>query len=484
MHADEQDEGKTMPQETVVPADARRRIGAAATPALSSPSKPSLMRRALAEAESLVTLAVPIVAGLAAATGVTLIDTAMIGPLGTAPLAATSLVSSVIVIFYAALYGFTGAIGLFAGKRFGAGEVAALGPIARHGGLLAFGAGVVGALLMAGVLPLLSRLGQPPEVVAVLEPYWLWMAASLPPYTLSTAGKHLIDATDRPWTGVFFTVAPLFVNATLNWLLIYGNWGFPALGLTGAGLASFLAQLFGAIIFWGYLRFAPSLAAWWPRERMTRKGFSEQMREGAPMTVQYFLEGAAVAVAGVLIGYFGATALAGNQIANAVGSTLYMLPLGVAAAVTIRVAQAIGMGKRARIAAIGHAGLGVVTLWMISFSILFVFGGEWIAGFFSADPAVIEMAGAIFFAFSMMQLMDGVQTVSLGALRGMFDNRWPTYVSLIAYWLVALPLSVLFSFVWGAGAVGVWIGFAIGLAAAAAALFWRFAIKTMEPIDG
>jgi MATE family multidrug resistance protein len=179
-------------------------------------------------------------------------------------------------------------------------------------------------------------------------------------------------------------------------------------------------------------------------------------------------------VAGVLIGLFGAVALAGNQIALSVGSTLYMLPLGVAGAVTIRIAQVIGAGEWPRVAAIGQAGLLVVTGWMGGFALLFLFAGAWIGGLFVDDPAVIAAAAAIFFVFGFTQLMDGVQSVSLGALRGMLDNDFPTRVSLVAYWLIALPLSALFGFGFDLGAPGVWAGFGVGLALAAVALVWRF----------
>jgi len=177
---------------------------------------------------------------------------------------------------------------------------------------------------------------------------------------------------------------------------------------------------------------------------------------------------------GLLIGQFGAVALAGHQIAQAVGNTLYMLPLGMAAAVGIRVAQVIGAGEGGRVAAIGQAGLWVVSVWMGAFALLFFFAGEWIASRFIDDPAVIAAAAGIFFVFGFTQLMDGVQSVSLGALRGMLDNAWPTRVSLLAYWGIALPLSVLFGFGFGLGPPGVWGGFGVGLAVAALALAWRF----------
>lgn len=431
-------------------------------------------RSALSEVSGLMALAAPLVAGLAASTGVSLVDTAMLGPLGAVPLAAVSLASSVAILFYAALYGFAGPVGLFAGRCHGGGDLPGMGRVARHGAWLSVLGGGAGALLMAAVLPLLPLLGQPAEVLAVITPYWLCIAALLIPYTVGMVAKNMLDASDQAWAGTTLTLCAVGFNVFFNWVLIYGNLGFPALGLTGAGIASLLAQLLGTGVLWAYVRFKPSLRAWWAPSRMERAEFQRQWREGLPMTVQYFFEGAAVSVAGIMIGAFGSVALAGNQIAQAVGTTLYMLPLGIAGAVTIRVAQAAGAEESARIGPIGFAGLGVVSVWMGAFALTFLFAGEWIAALFVNDPEVIAAAAAILFVFGFTQLMDGVQSVSFGALRGMLDNQWPTRVSLVAYWLIALPLSALFGFVFGWGAPGVWAGFGVGLAIAAALLARRF----------
>lgn len=429
---------------------------------------------AFLEIRGLASLAAPLVAGLVLSTSVALVDTAMLGPLGALPLAAVSLTLSMVIIFYAALYGFSGPVGLFAGRAFGGSNPAGIGHVGRHGFVLSVVGGLLGAALMALLLLTLPYLGQPPEVLAVIAPYWLCIAASLLPYTVALAAKALLDATDQPWLGVGLTAVTVLLNILLNWVLIYGKFGFPALGLTGAGLASLVAQTMGAAVMWLVVRYSPRLRGWWIKTPWQRTEFARQWREALPMTVQYFMEGAAVAVAGLLIGLLGTVALAGNQIALSVGSTLYMLPLGMSAAVSIRIAQTIGAGEPQRIGPIGHAGLGLVTVWMALTALTFLLAGEAIARQFIDDKAVIAAATAIFFVFGLTQLMDGIQSVSLGALRGLLDNDWPTRVSLIAYWLIALPLAALLGIGLGFGAPGVWAGFAVGLAFASVALLRRF----------
>ncbi len=133
-----------------------------------------------------------------------------------------------------------------------------------------------------------------------------------------------------------------------------------------------------------------------------------------------------------------------------------------------------------RVRAIGLAGVGVVTLWMLTFTLIMVLWGEPISGAFVNEPPIIAAATAMFVAVGIMQVFDGLQSVSLGALRGILDNRWPTRVSLFAYWVIALPLSALFGFGLGFGAPGVWAGFGIGIGVAGVLLIRRFMRQTQD----
>jgi MATE family multidrug resistance protein len=432
----------------------------------------------MAEVPALVALAIPIVAGLVGVTALSAVDSYMLGPLGKVPLAAASLTQSVLVIFYAGLYGLVGAVGLLAGQAYGASNHRRIAGIVRHGFVIGAIGGALGALFMGASLFILPYTGQPPEVMAALPLYWFTMSALLVPFTLTMVVKQFLDAIGRPWTGALLSLVPVVVNIPLNWLFIYGNLGFPRLGLLGAGLASFGAFIAGILAMYLFLSLAPVMQPYREVVALHRLGFEEQTREGYPMSIQYLAEGASVAIAGVLIGWLGATALAANQIVFSVGGVVYMAPLGMAGAVSIRIAQAIGERARHRIRAIGLAGVGVVTLWMLVFAVLMIGFGAGIARAFVDEQPVITVAAAMFVAVGLMQVFDGLQSVSLGALRGMLDNHWPTRVSLIAYWLIALPLAALLGFAFHFGAPGIWAGFGLGIASAGIALIWRFLLKT------
>ena len=444
----------------------------------TAPAKSRRRRTALsrvaAETSGLVALAAPLVAGLMGGSLLSVVDSYMLGPLGEAPLAACSLTQSVLVIFYAALYGLTSPISVLVGQAYAAGELSRISAIRRHGLAIGIAGGLVAAVAMSAILALLPYSGQPENVVAILPAYWLAMSAALVPFTLQMVLKQVCDAIERPWTGAFFTILPVAVNVPLNWALIYGHWGAPKLGLLGAGLGSLGALTVGLVAMVGYFRFAKSMAPYRGSTRFTFASIAELTRHGTPMSVQYLAESSAVAIAGVLIGLLGATALAANQIVFSIGVLIYMVPLGMAGAVTIRIAQAIGECSWPRVRAIGIAGVAVVTIWMAAFSAAMVLFGQEIAHAFIDDPHVVALAATMFVAVGVMQVFDGLQSVSLGALRGMLDNDWPMRVSLIAYWLVALPLSVVFGFVLGFGATGVWAGFGAGLAVAGVLLTHRF----------
>ena len=432
----------------------------------------SLFRRALAEVPGILRLALPIVMGLAASTLIGVTDTLMLAPLGPVPLAAVGLTGAVAVPFYAVIYGLLSALSVRIGSAHGAGAARDIPAILRNG--LALG-GVVGlgsAGMMAAVLPLLPLLDQPAEVLAALPGYWFFICAFMIPYSILTAFKSAFEAVDRPWLGTAFAFLAVAINVPLNYALIWGIGPLPELGLTGAGVATLMAEglaLLAAFLWWGY---APSMRRLRLRRALSRQDIAATFREGAPLGAMYVVESASVGVATLMIGTFGAVALAGNQVAQSVGSVLYMVPLGMAGAVAIRVAQERGAGNPAALRPIALAAVGAALVWLTVAALVLALEGEAIAGLVTEEAEVAALAALIFLAFAPMQISDALQSAMLGALRGLSDTAWPAAVSAIAYWLVALPLGWLLA-QW-LGPAGVWAGFIPALAGAGAALTWRF----------
>ncbi len=447
-------------------------------------SLPSVFSTFRAEMRPLISLAVPLIAGLASNSFLGLTNTYFLGPLGEVPLAAASLTNSMLLILFASLYGFLSPIGFLVGTSFGADDATKISQVMKHGIVIGCCAGVVGFLFMALGLFALPYLGQPGAVLQIIAPYWLLMGAFMIPSCISLVYKQFYDSIDKPWTGAALTLVSVVINIPLTWALVGGHLGLPALGLAGAGLSSLIAGCVGAAVMAAHFLLAPAHGPYRKPSNWHKGAFAEQLREGVPMGVQYFFELGAVTVAGLLIGLLGASALAANQIVFSVSGMLYMLLVGMSAAVGIRVAQTAGSGETQRARGIGLTGMALVSVWTVAFTVMLFTSGGWVARQFVSDANVIAVATLMFVAVGAMQILDGVQSVGVGALRGVFDNRYPAVVSIIAYWLISLPLSYAFGFWLKWGAPGVWAGFSGGLVVASVLLvrrLWRVTGKKRLP---
>jgi multidrug resistance protein, MATE family len=449
-------------------------------PPVEVPGATSRLKMALDEVPGLVRLAVPLIVGLSASTLIGVTDTLMVAPLGTTPLAAVAVTGSILVVFYAAIYGLLSAFGVAVAQAWGARAHRSIPGLVRSGLMVGVLAGLGGSALMGLGWFALPLTGQPPEVLAILAPYWFSLSAMLVPFGVLIILKQLFEGIDRPWIGVAYSFLGVGINVPLNWLLIYGPGPLPALGLTGAGLASLAAEALACAIALAHWRFARSNRRLSLPHPPSRTRIGRLAVEGAPLGLGYIGETAAYAVAALMMGWFGATALAANQVANSIGSLLYMVPLGMAGAVAVRIGQATGAGQTNRLRPIAASALTVVTAWMLAAAALLAVFGDPLARLIVADGDVAALAASIFLVFALMQVADGVQSTSLGALRGLNDTAWPAWVSLGAYWLLALPLGWLLAFPVGWGPVGIWAGFGAGLAVVAVALPVRLWSKTRK----
>lgn len=428
------------------------------------------------EIPGILGLSIPIVVGLGASTLLGVTDSLMLAPLGPVPLAAVGLTMAVAIIFYAAIYGMLQALSVRIGAAYGAGQARQIPYILRNG--LALGAlvGVGGAAVMGLFWLALPMLGQPAEVLAAMPGYWIAICLLLIPFSVLIVFKSAFEAVGRPWLGTAFSFVAVGVNIPLNYVLIWGPGPLPALGLTGAGVGSLVAETAALAAAWLWWARARSMARLRLRKPLMRAEMLATAREGAPLGALYVAETGAMAVATVMIGTFGTVALAGNQVAMSVGGLLYMVPLGIAGAVSIRVAQATGAGLMGALRPIAFAGLALALCWLTGTALLLAIAGNAIARLITDEAEVVAVATLIFLVFATMQIADGVQSTMLGALRGMSDTGWPALVSIIAYWGVALPLGwVLSGWI---GPAGVWAGFFVGLVGAGTALTLRFRAKT------
>lgn len=396
-------------------------------------------------------------------------DAAMIGRVGTVELAASAFTHGVFGLFYIVGIGLLLPVGVFTARDHGAGDDAGCGVWLKHGRAMALLAGGAAFLLLLALSTQLHRFGQPAEVVAVVRPYFLLSAVSLLPVFYFQVQRQYLDALGRPWVGTSIMLVDVGLNALLNWVFIWGHLGAPALGLTGAGVATLLARILAvaAIAFWLRREQAPAGG-------LERARFRAMLQLGVPAAGSLLFESGAFAAAALMMGWLGATALAAHQIALSCAALTFMVPLGLAMAVSIRISRARGAGRHEVLRPIGFGVLGLAAAVMLAFAAVFMLGGTMLARAFTPDPAVVALAAQLLVVAAIFQLFDGTQVVAAGALRGLTDVKVPTLITFIAYWVLSLPLAYLLAFRTALGPVGIWVGLASGLACAAVLLAGRF----------
>lgn len=426
-------------------------------------------------------LAAPIIVGQVSQMLMGVTDSIMIGHAGTVPLAASSFGSSVFAIFYVVGIGMMVPVSIFVARARGAGRRDEASEYLRHGLALALGFGLLETLVLAGVATQLHRFGQPPEVLAIVGPYFLLVGASITPVLGYLAFKQFAEALGRPWVPMVIMLAAVGLNVVLNWVFIYGHLGAPALGLTGAGIATLLARLSEAIVIAAWVRLDPTTRASWPARwlaPLSWRRLQEMLQVGVPAAGMLFFEVTAFAFSAIMVGWLGAVPLAAHQITLSCASMSFMFPLGLSMAAGMRVSEAVGARQFHRLRPIGYTAMGLAIAMISVFALAFGFGGAVIAGWFVRDAAVIGMAAQLLVVAALFQLFDGWQVTGSSCLRALTDVRIPAIMTFIAYWIIALPLGYWLGIRGPLGAVGIWIGIATGLAAAALFLAARFTVLT------
>lgn len=439
------------------------------------------MRSILRESRPTLVLAVPLMAGQLSQMLMSLIDAAMVGRVGVVPLASAAFANSLNGVAMLLGIGLLTAVSVQVSQAHGGGRRAEAGEIVRHGLAFSLAAGAVLALGVWLASFHLHRFGQPPEVAHEARRYLIISGASLIPMLLTLTLKQFSEALSHPLPPMLILMGSVLLNAGLNWIFIYGNLGAPALGLEGAAWATLAARIASFLALLAYVRrarrFEGAAPASWLRRLHAARVIS-MLRIGAPAAGMLLLEVSAFSMAALMMGWLGTVALAAHQIALSCASTTFMLPLGISLATSIRIGQAVGAADHARVRAIGLNSFALGIAVMAACGVILSLAGQPIARAFVDDDAVVAMAARLLLAAAVFQIFDGLQVVASGALRGLADVTIPLIFCLIAYWFIALPAAYGAAFVLGLGAIGIWIGLALGLASAAILLGGRFAWRT------
>src|SRR4051794_34941110 len=408
-------------------------------------------------------------------------DLALIGRLGEDAVAAAALAHTVYFVSFTFGLGLVVAVSPLAAQAFGAGDFGRMRRALRLGLWIAL---LISMPMMASPLygeQILLTLGQAPHSAALAQRYLNGLAWGIAPALGFVALRGVMSAMNRPQSPLWITLGAIPANAALVYVLIHGLFGLPELGLLGAGLATTLVNLgtFIAalgIVAWRkpYADFRPLAKLWridWPLLR-------ELVALGAPISFAMLMEYGLFSSAALLMGLISTTALAAHQIALQVTAVLFMVPLGIGMAATVRVGHAFGRNEpdAVRRAGLVAALLGIA--FVAALTIAIVLGryalGRLFFGSGDASAATVELTATLLLVGATFFIADGLQTIIGGALRGLNDTRMTLVFAAIGYWCIAFPIAWMLAFYAHLGAIGVWIGLSIGSFVYAGLLILRF----------
>lgn len=404
-------------------------------------------------------------------------DNIMVGRLGAAPLAAVSLGNSLVFIALSIGIGFSFAITPLIAEADGAADTKTGRNYFHHGIVLCAINGVMLFLLLLFVKPVLYYLDQPVEVVVLAIPYMEIVAFSLIPLMIFQAFKQFADGLSNTRYAMYATILANVVNVVFNYLLIYGEFGFPRLELEGAAYGTLISRFFMLWLLYYILsrkeKFKPYFI-WTRRKAFKWSIFKRILDLGFPTAMQMLFEVTLFTSCIFLSGILGTNAQAANQIALNLASMTFMIAVGLGVTGTIRVANQKGRHNYHNMRRIAISLFLQVFLIEAVFGLGFILLKDILPIVYIDNVEVLMLASQLLVIAALFQLSDGLQVVILGALRGLQDVRIPTFICFVSYWLIGFPVAWYFGKAENMASQGIWLGLLAGLSASALLLYIRF----------
>ena len=437
-------------------------------------------------------LAVPIMLGMLGYGLMFVVDVAMAGHLGETALAASALASNLNYIPYVFGIGVVGAIAVYQSQDNGAGVGESAPAILRHGMVLAVAISVVAAIGSHAAADFIPLLGSSAAVSAEAREFFILMSWAMVPGLAFHALRGHRDSQHQPWISLAWLSVGILANIFFNWLWMFGHWGFPALGLAGAGWATLAARLIMLLGLWwtpgrGEVRWADGLQL---------AVFRRLLKTGWPAGLHSLSEVGIFAVVPVMAGWINATAQAAHQVAISTASAAFMLPLGLGIAAGIRVGEAYGAKDPRKVQAVGLGALVLGGLIMAVYGLGMILLRPLLMQTYGvAGTETAALASTLLIFAAVWAPFDGVQVVAAYLLRSVNRAAWASWSVFIVYWLFCLPLALALAFpagfrlfglpvgVWGLGAAGIWVALATGLILVSLAMAWKFRRTAQTGVD-
>lgn len=404
-------------------------------------------------------------------------DSVMVGWTGALPLAASSFANIFFTIPLFFGVGVSYAITPLVAQAEGAKDTSKIIEVLKNGSFINLITGLLLTGLIFSVEPFMHSMGQPEEVVTLAIPYLSIIAVSIIPTMIFQTFRQFAEGLQRTRIAMIIVIGSNLLNIALNYVLIFGYYGFPELGLNGAGWATLIARVVMAISMMIYVfgarKYQPYRAGF-NLGGYSKSLISKMLHIGIPAGSQFIFEAGAFGFSAIMMGWLGTTALAAHQIAINLATISYMTTSGLGAAATIRVGNFLGQRDQKNLRAAAFTMIGMAVVIMAAWALLFIIGRYFLPSLYIDDDGVIQLTASLMIIAAFFQLSDGIQVVTAGALRGLQDVKIPSLLIFVAYWIIALPLGYLLAFPLQMKANGVWIGLFIGLTITAGAMVVRF----------
>jgi len=422
-------------------------------------------------------LALPIMAGQLGQITVNLVDNIMVGKLGTTSLAAISLSISIFVIFMVIGFGISFGLPPLVSKAHGANKSAAISQYVKHSFVINLVFAFVTILCISLSVPLLSYLGQDSAVVEEAKPYLVITAWTMLPLMIFQTFRTYSDGMSETLPSMIAIIVGNVANIILNYSLIFGKFGMPAMGLKGAAVGSLFARSIMIVVIIGLLYYWKDL--WKPLAEINFKRYSTNLfkhilRLGIPTSLQLFFEVSLFSGAAILMGILSKEAQAAHQIAINLASITFLVCSGFGMASTIRVGYNLGKEKANAVIKVGYSAFIQVTVFMAICAIVFIVFRDLLPTIYINDSSVVSLASFLLIMAAIFQIPDGLQVTALGALRGLQDVKVPTLITFISYFIIGIPICIISAFYFDMGPFGIWIGLVISLIVSAVLLMLRF----------
>ena len=413
-----------------------------------------------------IKIGVPIVLGQLGIVVVGLVDNIMVGHFSTSDLAAASFVNSVFNIPILFGMGFSYGLTPLVGQFFGRGDKFRVGGLLRNSLLANFMIGLFLSVAMGIMYLNVHRMGQPEELLPLIRPYFLLQLTSLVFVMMFNSFKQFADGITDTKTSMWIMLSANLLNIIGNSLLIYGVWGLPALGLTGAGISTLASRIFMfvafAILFFRKQSYRRYLVGY-HRTTYNTGDLKVLNRMGMMVGLQMGMETALFSISGVMIGWLGTVPLAAHQVVASISTLGFMVYYGVGSAVSIRVSNFFGRGDIAGVRRATLAGTHLLGLLAISVSVFFLLVREHIGWLYTSSEDVVNLVAVLMVILVFYQFGDSLQIIFANALRGVADVTSMAVISFIGYFVIALPVSYICGFVLDWGIEGIWVGYPVGL---------------------